>query len=112
MWEFLKWIFKFGTSANEVAIKAMPSEKIQEEKFEQKKPRLEFEEKEKLRKKAFNAIYKNTAVDVGVYVKYALDHLAEDDQQELTALLTADVLRYRKAHPLIFKQWLREQNIK
>lgn len=108
MWEAIKAFFLAWTSANRVAEKALPSEKIQEAKFEQAKPRLEFKEKQKILKQSFNYLKAKTNVDIETYVKYTLDHLPEDDQTELIYLLSSQVKEYRKAHPIIFKQWLKD----
>lgn len=108
MWKAIETFFLAWFSANKVAEKALPAEKIQEAKFEQAKPRLEQKEKEKILKNAFNYLKKREDLDVKIYVQYTLDHLPEDDQSELIILLTSQVREYRKAHPIIFKQWLKE----
>lgn len=108
MWEAIKAFFLAWTSANRVAEKALPSEKIQEAKFEQAKPRLEAKEKEKILKNAFKYLKNREDLDVSIYVKYTLDHLPEDDQNELIILLNSQVKEYRKAHPIIFKKWLKD----
>ena len=53
MWQSIIAFFEAWISTNRVIEKALPSEKVNEAKLEQKKQRLEFQEKEKLRKEAF-----------------------------------------------------------
>lgn len=108
MWEAIKAIFLAWTSANRVAEKALPSEKIQEAKFEQAKKRLEFKEKEKILKAAFKFLKNREDLDINTYVDYSLDGLEEDDRKEITILLTSQIREYRKSHPIIFKEWLKD----
>mgnify|MGYP003348623088 FL=1 len=111
MWQWLVALFQAWNSANEVAKKALPSEKIQEEKFEQAKPRLELEEKQAVIRVAFQYLKNDTEINIDNYVNFSLDHLSEGDQKEIKQILKEKVYEYRKKHPIIFKKWLKENNL-
>lgn len=102
MWlvELLKSIFNFGTSANEVAIKAMPSEKIQEEKFEIKKPIIELNERIKRQNKIFNKIKNVPDADVRSFVLEWTD-LNDEDTDLMVNNITKRIEEYRKDYPII-----------
>lgn len=97
MWlvELLKSIFKFGTSANEVAIKALPSEKIQEEKFEIRKPTLTEAEVKKIADKRnrlademFGDLVGHPELSVADKVRFEATELNKDEQDLLIKILT------------------------
>lgn len=111
MWQFLVALFQAWTSTNKVVEKALPSEKVNNEKFEQAKPRLTLIEKEKTVSVAFHYLKNDTEIDIDNYVNYALDHLSDGDQKEIKQLLKEKVYEYRKRHPIIFKQWLKQNNL-
>ena len=111
MWQWLVALFQAWNSANKVAEKALPSKKIQEEKFEQAKPRLEYEEKQATICVAFQYLKNEPEIDIDNYVNYSFDHLSEDDQKEIKQILKEKIYEYRKKHPIIFKKWLKENNL-
>ena len=111
MWEAIKAFFLAWSSTNKVVEKALPSEKIQEEKFEQAKPRLELEEKQAVIRVAFQYLKNDTEINIDNYVNFSLDHLSEGDQKEIKQILKEKVYEYRKKHPIIFKKWLKENNL-
>lgn len=103
MWQILEAIkafFKFGESVNKVVEKSLPSEKIQEEKFELKKPRLAGKEITKLFDKRFHDLRHHPELDIRENVRLICGVLNDEDEEllvsQLTARLNADEI-YNKA---------------
>jgi len=108
MWEFIKLILAGWISTNKVVEKALPSEEERKVKLELKKDRLEQYEKIKIYNRAFKQLNKERNPDVETFVKYSLDHLNEDDQQELVEMLKKRIFDFRSKHHIIYSRWLKE----
>lgn len=92
--------------------KAIPSDKIREDRHELKKPRLAQKEKIIIFDREFRRLKNHPEIPIELNIEYVADNLNEEDQQELIALLTARITEYRKKRPVIFRKWLKEQNLK
>jgi hypothetical protein len=92
--------------------KTVPPDEIRQDIHDRKKPRLEQEEKIKILNREFKRLKNRTEIDIKISVAFVNDNLNEEDQKELIELLTAMVTEYRKKHPIIFRKWLKKNNIK
>lgn len=97
MWliELFKAIFQFGTSANEVAKKALPSEKIQEEKFGLRKGTISVSETQKIADKRnrlademFHDLRHHPELSVMDKVNYECAELNEEGRTYLIRIIT------------------------
>jgi hypothetical protein len=95
----IKSMFEFGS-------KVTPPDQIRLDNHDIKKPRLTAQEKTKIYDIAYRRLKNHTEIDIATDVKFNYDNLHEDDQKELTELLTARITEYRKRHPIIFRKWL------
>ena len=91
--------------------KAVPSDKIREDNHDIVKPRLEQEEKIKILDIEFNKLKNHPELDIATSVGFINNNLDPQDRKELIELLTARIYAYRKKHPVIFKKWLKQNNI-
>lgn len=102
--EALSAIFNFGT-------KVVPSDVIREDNHQIRKPRLEQREKIRIYDVAFRRLKNHTEIDIATDVKFNYDNLDEEDQKELIDLLTKRIIEHRKKHPVLFRKWLRQNNL-
>lgn len=100
MWKTLYAAFKVWIGINDVIEKALPSEKIQEAKFEVKKPTLEIHERIKRQNKIFNKIKNIPDADVRNFVLEFTD-LTEKDTEIMVENITARIAEYRRDYPII-----------
>ena len=100
MLEVIKLIFRFLIGTNKVVGKALPSEKIQEAKFEVKKPTLEIHERIKRQNKIFNRIKNVPDADVRSFVLEFTD-LNEEDTEIMVRNISDRLKDYRRDHPII-----------
>lgn len=100
MLEVIKLIFRFLIGTNKVVEKALPSEKIQEAKFEVKKPTLEIRERIKRQNKIFNRIKNVPDADVESFVREFTD-LNEEDTEIMVRNISDRLKDYRRDHPII-----------
>jgi len=66
----------------------------------------------KILNREFKRLKNRTEIDIKISVAFVNDNLNEEDQKELIELLTAMVTEHRKKHPIIFRKWLKKNNIK
>ena len=95
MLKVFEWLFRAWNSANEVAEKALPSEKIQEEKFEIRKPTLTEAEVKKIADKRnrlademFGDLVGHPELSVEDKVRFEATELNKDEQDLLIKILT------------------------
>ena len=100
MLEVIKLIFRFLIGTNKVVEKALPSEKIQEAKFEVKKPTLEIHERIKRQNKIFNKIKNVPDADVRSFVLEFTDS-NEEDTEIMVKNITVRIAEYRRDYPII-----------
>lgn len=102
MWlvNLLKSFLETWTSTNKVIEKSLPSEKIQEGKFEINKPTLELNERVKRQNKIFNKIKNVPDADVRSFVSEFTD-LNEADTEIMVRNITDRIKDYRRDHPII-----------
>lgn len=92
--------FEFLIGVNKVVEKALPSEKIQEVKFEKTLPTLEIHERIKRQNKIFNKIKNVPDADVRNFVLEFTDMNEEDT--EIMVKNISDILKeYRRDYPII-----------
>lgn len=96
MWliELFTAIFKTWDSTNEVVKKALPSEKIQEEKFELKKETLAVaedahmaEKRNKIADEMFHDLRPHPELSVEDKVNYELQHWPESERKQLIKII-------------------------
>lgn len=85
--EALIAFFKFGESANKVAEKALPSEKIQEGKFEIKHERLETEERTKIYNRIATHLQMHPRENIDAYVDVICTDMNVEDKEEIRIAL-------------------------
>ncbi len=100
MWQAILAAFKVWIGINKVVEKALPSEKIQEAKFEVKKPTLEITERIKRQNKIFNKIKNVPDADVRNFVLEFTD-LNEEDTDIMVKNITVRIAEYRRDYPII-----------
>lgn len=100
MWKTLYAAFKVWIGINDVIEKALPSEKIQEEKFEVKKPTLEISERIRRQQKIFNKIKNVPDADVKSFVKEFTD-MSEEDTEIMVRNVSDRLKDYRRDYPII-----------
>lgn len=95
MWGWLESLFDAWDSSNKVALKAMPSEKIQEEKFEIEKPKLITEEdakqaeaRNKIADEMFHDLEGHPELSVADKVNFELREWSEDERSLLIKIIT------------------------
>lgn len=105
MWlvNLLKAFLETWTSANRVAEKALPSEKIQEEKFEIKKETLTAKEeieraelRNKIADEMFHDLKNHPELDVADKVNFELLNMGEDEKKLLIKIITDRLTEWRK----------------
>ena len=110
MW--LDSLFK-AISALFVAItKITPSDVIREDNQRRLRIRRDSAEMIKIYDREYRRLKNHTEINIATDVKFSDDNLPDDQEKELIELLTARVTEYRKRHPVLFKRWLRENEIK
>ncbi len=100
MWKTLYAAFKVWIGINDVIEKALPSEKIQEEKFEVKKPTLEISERIRRQQKIFNKIKNVPDADVKSFVKEFTD-MSEEDTEIMVRNVSDRLKDHRRDYPII-----------
>lgn len=100
MWQAILAAFKVWIGINKVVEKALPSEKIQEAKFEVKKPTLEIDERIKRQNKIFNKIKNVPDADVRSFVLEFTD-TNEEDTDIMVKNITVRIAEYRRDFPII-----------
>ena len=102
--EAIKAFFGFAT-------KVTPSEKVQDDLHEIRKPRLEQKQKIAIYDREFRRLKDHTEIPIPLDVSFVDDNLNEDDKKELIELLTKRIIEYRFRHKLIFGKWLKANNL-
>lgn len=92
--------------------KAIPSDAMRENKQAIVEPRLKQEEKIKIFNREFRRLKNHTELNIATSVNFVDDNLNPEDQKELIELLISRIFEYRKNHPIIFRKWLKQNNIK
>jgi len=100
MWQAILAAFKVWIGINKVVEKALPSEKIQEAKFEKTLPTLEISERIKRQNKIFNKIKNVPDADVKSFVMEFTD-LNEEDTEIMVKNISDRLKDYRRDHPII-----------
>ena len=100
MWQAILAALKVWIGINKVVEKALPSEKIQEAKFELKKPTLEIGERIKRQNKIFNKIKNVPDADVRSFVLEFTD-TNEEDTDIMVKNITVRIAEYRRDFPII-----------
>lgn len=100
MFEWLTALFNAITGVSKAVEKGMPNEKIQEAKFEVKKPTLEISERIKRQNKIFNKIKNVPDADVNSFVREFTD-LNEEDTDIMVKNITVRIAEYRRNYPII-----------
>ena len=100
MWQAILAAFKVWIGINKVVEKALPSEKIQEAKFELKKPTLEIHERIRRQQKIFNKIKNVPDADVKSFVKEFTD-MSEEDTEIMVRNVSDRLKDYRRNFPII-----------
>ena len=97
---WLKLLFELLIGTNKVVEKALPSEKIQEAKFEVKKPTLEIHERIRRQQKIFNKIKNVPDADVKSFVEEFTD-MSEEDTEIMVRNVSDRLKDYRRNFPII-----------
>ena len=97
---WLKLLFELLIGTNKVVEKALPSEKIQEAKFELKKPTLEIHERIRRQQKIFNKIKNVPDADVKSFVEEFTD-MSEEDTEIMVRNVSDRLKDYRRNFPII-----------
>ena len=100
MWQAILAAFKVWIGINKVVEKALPSEKIQEAKFEKTLPTLEIHERIKRQNKIFNKIKNVPDADVESFVREFTD-MNEEDTEIMVKNITVRIAEYRRDYPII-----------
>ena len=100
----LTQVFAFGT-------KLVPDDKIREENQQLRKQRITGVELVKIYDREFRRLKNHTEINIGTDVKFVDYNLPPDQQQWLIENLTARIKTYRLNHPVIFRQWLKQNNL-
>jgi hypothetical protein len=100
MWQAILAALKVWIGINKVVEKALPSEKIQQAKFEVTKPTLEISERIKRQNKIFNKIKNVPDADVRNFVLEFTD-LNEEDTDIMVKNITVRIAEYRRDFPII-----------
>lgn len=87
MWGWLKSLFDAWDSSNMVALKAMDSEKIQEEKFEIKRERLEDDEWRIRYKKIADYLQMHPKEDIDSYVNVVCENMEKEQKEDVRTAL-------------------------
>lgn len=103
--EAIKAIFGF-------AVRVTPSEKVQDDLHEIRKPRLEQKQKIAIYDREFRRLKDHTEIDIALDVDFVDENLNEEDKKELIELLTKRITEYRLKHPIIFRKWIKQNNLK
>ena len=102
--EAIKAVFGF-------AAKVTPSEKVQDDLHEIRKPRLEQSQKIKIYDREYRRLRNHPEINIATDIEFVDDNLSEEDKKELIELLTTRITAYRKKHPSIFRKWLKQNNL-
>jgi hypothetical protein len=100
MFEFLAALFNAIAGVSKAVEKGMPNDKIQEAKFEVKKPTLEIHERIKRQNKIFNKIKNVPDADVRNFVLEFTD-TNEEDTDIMVKNITVRIAEYRRDFPII-----------
>ena len=100
MWQAILAALKVWIGINKVVEKALPSEKIQEAKFELKKPTLEIHERIRRQQKIFNKIKNVPDADVKSFVEELTD-MSEEDTEIMVRNVSDRLKDYRRNFPII-----------
>ena len=100
MWQAILAALKVWIGINKVVEKALPSEKIQEAKFEVKKPTLEIHERIRRQQKIFNKIKNVPDADVKSFVEEFTD-MSEEDTEIMVRNVSDRLKDYRRNFPII-----------
>lgn len=87
MWETIKAFFLAWSSTNKVIEKTLPSEKIQESKFEIKRERLEANERIVIYRRISTHIQMHPKEDIDAYVDVACSDMNIEDREEIRTAL-------------------------
>ena len=100
MWELITALFNAITGVSKAVEKGLPSDKIQEAKFEVKKPTLEISERIKQQNKIFNKIKNVPDADIRSFVLEFTDS-NEEDTEIMVKNITVRIAEYRRDYPII-----------
>ena len=100
MWELITALFNAITGVSKAVEKGLPSDKIQEAKFEVKKPTLEISERIKQQKRIFNKIKNVPDADIRSFVLEFTDS-NEEDTEIMVKNITVRIAEYRRDYPII-----------
>ncbi len=100
MFEWLTALFNAITGVSKAVENGMPNEKIQEAKFEVKKPTLEIHERIRRQQKIFNKIKNVPDADVKSFVEEFTD-MSEEDTEIMVRNVSDRLKDYRRDHPII-----------
>ena len=100
MFEWLTALFNAITGVSKAVEKGMPNEKIQEAKFEVKKPTLEISKRIRRQQKIFNKIKNVPDADVKSFVKEFTD-MSEEDTEIMVRNVSDRLKDYRRDYPII-----------
>ena len=87
--------------------KALPSDKIRETSQEINKPLLEEKERIRIYDIAYRRLKNHPEIVIENDVNFVNSNLHDDDKKWLIENLTARIHEYRRAHPVIFRKWLK-----
>lgn len=100
MFEWLTALFNAITGVSKAVEKGLPTDKIQEAKFEKTLPTLEISERIKRQNKIFNRIKNVPDADVESFVKEFTD-MNEEDTEITVKNITVRIAEYRRDYPII-----------
>lgn len=89
-----------------------PSQVVKDDNHVIARPRLQQQEKISILNREYQRLKNETELSIAENVSFVDDNLDPQDQLELTSILTAKIYNYRKNHPVVFRKWLKENNIK
>lgn len=102
--EAIKAFFGFAT-------KVVPSDVIREDSHVINRPRLEQKQKIAIYNREFRRLKDHPEINIATDVEFVDENLNEEDKKELIELLTNRITAYRRSHPVIFRKWLKQNNL-
>lgn len=96
--EMLKAGFVFGT-------KAIPSDKIREEKHEEKKELREQDFSQQMINDDFRYLKRRTEINIKDYLAYV--HPTLEGLEKYTEIVTARVHEFRYDRPILYRSWIK-----
>jgi hypothetical protein len=87
MWKIFEWLFRAWDSANKVAEKGLPSEKVNDAKFEIAKEKLSVKERRVVYNGIVTYLQMHPKEDIDLYVEIVCDSWSEDDKAEVKLAL-------------------------